>query len=47
MFAPDRAKVDIYLGHLSNSNNVDRVNVKADLGHGHSQIAVVYGISLD
>lgn len=40
-------KVDIHLGHLSGDNNVDRANVKADLGHGHSRIAVVvYSISL-
>lgn len=46
MFVPNGAKVDIYLGHLSGNNNVDRANVKADLGHGRSQIAVVYSISL-
>lgn len=47
VFVPDGAKVDIHLGHLSGDNNVDRANVKADLGHGRSRIAVVvYSISL-
>lgn len=47
MFEPDGVKVDIYLGHLSSDNNVDYANVKADLRHGRSQIAIVYSISLD
>ncbi|EZA48364.1 hypothetical protein X777_13879 [Ooceraea biroi] len=40
---PDGAKVDIDLEHLSGDNNLDHVNVKADLGH--DQIAIVYSIS--